>query len=68
MKNSMSSFGEFALGRSAMKSIGGGCYVNDGAGGRYVSGLKNAKKQAAAAGVNYCCASCGSASWCYDPE
>lgn len=65
----MSNFGEFALKRSEMKSVRGGiCYVNDGAGGRPVKGLENAKAQAKSAGVNYCCSSCGSASWCYDPD
>lgn len=67
---SISSFSDFALTRSEMKSIiGGSCYVRGD--GTYVTQYTGegaaaaAEKAAIAAGTNWCCDSCANAQWCY---
>lgn len=73
MKNSISNFGEFALSRSEMKSISGGCNAKCSVGGgayEYSSADSSMSQAAAIAaqqacteggGTGYwCCSSCGS--------
>jgi len=64
----LSNFVDFALTRSEMKRVTGGCYIeshtNPGTNGGGCPNLTECKAQAGALGVHYCCSSCGSASWC----
>ncbi|MEA5259752.1 hypothetical protein VB264_18290 [Arcicella aquatica] len=68
MNNLMSKFSGLALTRTEMKKVKGGqCYYGGGSGNATpypCSGLNDCKQAAADWGTNYCCSSCGSASWC----
>jgi hypothetical protein len=62
----MSNFYGHEMSRIEMKKVRGGqCYIRDGNHVSTCSGVSNCKSQVADNwGQNYCCASCGSASWC----
>lgn len=71
----LENFGAFALTRGEMKSVSGGatCHVRTATGSVTITGKGSASSFAAAAkwqakqpgyAGNWCCQSCGSATWC----
>lgn len=65
MRTSLANFANAALSQSEMKRVTGGtCYVRGAAGPIGMKSGSSAKSFATDWGTNWCCASCGSASWC----
>ena len=63
MNNLMSNFSGLALSRMEMKKVTGGCSAQGSNGQTTTCSKKDCQAIASSSGGNWCCASCGTATW-----